>query len=171
MQKDDSVNVDKLDLNLDECLEEHCTPTFNSNNDDNLLKQFPFLEDKENEDANRKVILREASPCSRHSADERKQAQEEKASPVEVSPKVDGVNNVDPKSRGSTSPESNGQTKQNGYSSSQKRSKICQDARNADTHQTSPEFRIKRRDEKCARKSEEDNQTSGAKASDKQEKG
>lgn len=108
---------DKIPFNVEALMEENDTPTFNLHQTDSIQEEFPFLDNKENLDINRKVN------SSRTSLDQVKEPNVNKQSIVdENAPSLQ--NNVrireitkaqEVKSKGSTSPESNGVAKKEQY--------------------------------------------------------
>lgn len=105
----DSPHIDRVELNLDCASQENETPTFNSKDEEIIVRKFSFLEDKENIDANRKLdqpndnlqlAKSEFWPLSEQNRDS---IQVQSQMKISINREI-----VNIKSRGSTSPDSNG---------------------------------------------------------------
>ena len=107
------ITPEKLRLSIDELMEEANTPTFNSHHTELTEVDFPFLDDKENIDNNRKVLPAGAPD---HLTKPLKMQEDtyigEKQRVHQNNDRIQQLRQLhELKSRGSTSPESNGRPK------------------------------------------------------------
>ena len=105
--EDDSIEEDRIDFNFEGDFENNDTPTFKSVPDDTIVKQFPFLENKENIDVNRKIEWSVNSNWSQNSHKEEPDNEIDWCSHHQNEEKAVELDQLYNKSRGSTSPESN----------------------------------------------------------------